>query len=109
MTNTNFYLAPDLYKPPVCLTSREQVSIQNYRRRFDDESKKTPCIFQTFYFFYKAPFYIFLFLNMIAIITFLAEVVFEELDKRMNKAKSRDYGIPKQFLSKQASLKQIFK
>ena len=57
----------------------------------------------------KAPFYIFLFLNMIAIITFLAEVVFEELDKRMNKAKSRDYGIPKQFLSKQASLKQIFK
>ena len=57
----------------------------------------------------KAPFYIFLFLNMIAIITFLAEVVFEKLDKRMNKAKSRDYGIPKQFLSKQASLKHIFK
>ena len=44
MINTNFYLAPDLYKPPVCLTSRKQVSIQNYRHRLDDESKKTPCI-----------------------------------------------------------------
>lgn len=65
--------------------------------------------FKHFIYSKKAPFYIFLFLNMIAIITFMVEVVFEELDKRMNKAKSRDNGTPKQFLLKQASLKQIFK
>ena len=40
----------------------------------------------------KAPFYIFLFLILIATITFLVEVVFEEFDKKMKRAKSRDNG-----------------